>query len=606
MKRMILMTGLLAIAMATAGSVAAAEPKSPDWATKDVRVGLVGCDTSHATAFTGILNSRPEWRVRVVAAFPEGSPDMPRASTGRLPKFIDRLKKSKVKIVGSMDELLKVVDAVMIESVDGRPHLRQVRPAFKAGKLAFIDKPFTAGLADAREIVRLSKAAGTPFFSSSCSRFQPEIARLRTKAGVGKVTRARGSGPLSFEPHHPDLFWYGIHGVEALYTMLGRGCVSVTYKVEKDIEWTTGKWSDGRIGVFRGVKKGKYQPIAKVWGAGGQAESTGGFNYNGLCEAIARFFQTGKAPIDPLETLEIIEFMTAAQLSKDRGGVEVTLEEARKSVGPASIVAHRGASRDAPENTIAAFELAWRQGADAIEGDFHLTKDRRIVCIHDSTTKRTAGTNLRVAASTLDELRKLDVGKWRGAKWAGQRIATLEEVLALVPAGKRILIEIKCGPEIVAVLKKVLESSRLTPQQTAVISFNAKVIAEARKQLPKHKAFWLTGLRKDKKTGRGAPSLKKVLSTLKETQADGLGCQAVPAAVDRSFMSALRSRGLELHVWTVDDLKTAVYFRELGVDSITTNRPGWLRKQMAKRSSKEKPPPKTGTGPGKRGTGKQQ
>jgi len=504
---------------------------------------------------------------------------------GRLPKFIDRLTKSKVKIVGGMDELLKIVDAVMIESVDGRPHLRQVRPAFKAGKLVFIDKPFTAGLTDAREIVRLSKAAGIPFFSSSCSRFQPGIARLRTKAGVGKVTRAQGSGPLSFEPHHPDLFWYCIHCVEALYTMLGRGCVSVTYKVEKDVEWTTGKWSDGRIGVFRGVKKGKYQPIAKVWGSGGQAESTGGFTYNGLCEEIARFFQTGKAPIDPLETLEIIEFMTAAQLSKDRGGVAVTLEEARKSVGPASIVAHRGASRDAPENTIAAFELAWKQGADAVEGDFHLTKDRRIVCIHDSTTKRTAGANLVVAKSTLAELRKLDVGKWRGAKWSGQRIATLEEVLAIVPAGKRILLEIKCGPEIVAVLKKVLDSSRLTRQQTIVISFNAKVIAEAKKQLPRHKAVWLTGLRKDKKTGRWSPSLQKVLDTLKKTGADGLGCQAAPAAVNRSFMSEFRSRGLELHVWTVDDAKTALYFQELGAASITTNRPAWLREQMAKQSS---------------------
>ena len=576
---------LTVIVLATlAGSLAAAEPKSPDWARKDIRVGLVGCDTSHATAFTGILNSHPEWRVRVVAAFPEGSPDMPGPSMGRLPKFVDRLKKSKVKIVGSMDELLKVVDAVMIESVDGRPHLRQARPAFKAGKPVFIDKPFTAGLADAREILRLSKTAGIPFFSSSCSRFQPEVARLRTKAGVGKVTRAQGSGPLSFEPHHPDLFWYGIHGVEALYTLLGRGCASVTYKVEKDVEWTTGKWSDGRIGVFRGVKKGKYQPIAKVWGASGQAESIGGFNYNGLCEEIARFFQTGKAPIDPMETLEIIEFMTAAQLSKDRGGVEVTLEEARKSVGRASIVAHRGASRDAPENTIAAFELAWRQGADAIEGDFYLTKDRRIVCIHDSTTKRTAGANLVVAKSTLAELRKLDVGKWRGAKWAGQRIPTLEEVLAIVPAGKRLLIEIKCGPEIVGVLKKVLESSRLTRQQTIIISFNAKVIAEAKKQLPRHKALWLAGLRKDKKTGNWASSRQKVLATLKEIGADGLDCQAAPAAIDRSFMSELRSRGLELHVWTVDDLKTALYFQGIGAGSITTNRPAWLREQLAKQS----------------------
>ncbi len=327
-----LAAALLAIAATVATSDAAAEPAKPDWATKDIRVGLVGCDTSHATAFTRILNSHPQWRVRVVAALPEGSKDMPKASMARIPKYVETLKKGKVRIVASMDELLKGVDAVMIESVDGRPHLRQAAPAFKAGKPVFIDKPFTAGLADAREILRLSKATGVPFFSSSCSRFQPEIARLRTIKTVGKVTKAQGSGPLHFEPHHPDLFWYGIHGVEALYTMLGRGCVSVTYKVEKDVEWTTGTWKDGRIGVFRGVKKGKYQPIAKVWGTAGQGESKGGFNYNGLCLAIARFFQTRKTPIDPLETLEIIEFMTAAQISKDSGGRPVTLDEARKSV----------------------------------------------------------------------------------------------------------------------------------------------------------------------------------------------------------------------------------------------------------------------------------
>jgi len=574
---------LTIIVLATLNTLRAAEPKSPHWAKKDIRVGLVGCDTSHATAFTGILNSHPEWRVRVVAAFPEGSPDMPSASIGRLGKYVDRLKNSKIRIVGGMDELLKNVDAVMIVSVDGRPHLRQTRPALKAGKLVFVDKPFTAGLADAREILKLSKASGTPFFSSSCSRFQPEIARLRTGAGVGKVIRAQAGGPLKFESHHPDLFWYGIHGVEALYTMLGRGCTSVAYKIEKDMEYATGKWSDGRIGVFRGVKKGEYQPIAKIWGAKRQAESTGGFNYNGLCKEIARFFQTGKAPIDPLETLEIIEFMTAAQLSKNRGGVEVTLDEVRKAVGGStSIAAHRGASRDAPENTLAAFELAWEQGADAIEGDFHLTKDNRIVCIHDSTTKRTAGVNLVVAKSTLAELRKLDVGKWRGAKWTGQRIPTLEEVLAIVPSGKQLLVEIKCGPEVVAALKKILESSPLKRQQVIVISFKTKVIAESKKQLPGHKAFWLTSLRKDKETRSWSQSHQKVLTTLKQIKADGLDCKANPAAVDSSFMAKLRSLGLQLHVWTVDDVKTAAYFRKLGAASITTNRPAWLREQMTK------------------------
>jgi hypothetical protein len=321
--------GALALLAAVASHLAG-QVKPAEWATKDIKAGMVGCDTSHAVAFERALSSHPQWRVRVVAAFPEASKDMPGPSVGRLGKFTETLRKRGVKIVAGMDELLKIVDAVLIESVDGRPHLRQARPCFQAGKPVFIDKPFTAGLADAREIVRLSKKTGVPFFSSSCVRFQPEIAKLRTDSGVGKLTKVQASSPLSFEPHHPDLFWYGIHGVEALYTVMGKGCRSVTYKVEKTVEWTTGTWADGRIGVFRGVKKGDYKPLVKLWGSDGQAESKGGYNYNGLCEAIARFFQTGKAPIDPAETLEIIEFMTAAQLSKERNGARVTLEEARK------------------------------------------------------------------------------------------------------------------------------------------------------------------------------------------------------------------------------------------------------------------------------------
>jgi len=318
--------------LALGGLALAADVKPAEWAAKDITAGMVGCDTSHAVAFERVLNSRPQWRVRVVAAFPEGSKDMPGSSMSRLPKFTETLRKRGVRIVGSMDELLKAVDVVMIESVDGRPHLRQARPCFKARKLVFIDKPFTAGLADAREIVRLSKDTGVPFFSSSCVRFQPEIAKLRGNAGVGKLTKAQGSSPLHIEPHHPDLFWYGIHGVEGLYTVMGTGCRRVTYKVEKTVEWATGTWADGRIGVFRGVKRGDYKPLVKVWGDKGQAASKGGYNYNGLCEAIAKFFQTGKAPIDPAETLEIVEFMLAAQRSKERNGAAVTLEEVRKTV----------------------------------------------------------------------------------------------------------------------------------------------------------------------------------------------------------------------------------------------------------------------------------
>ncbi len=330
-------TGIVAtLALAVVASLAAAGEKdtAPAWAKKDIRAGMIGCDTSHCVAFAGVFARHPAWRIRVVAAVPQASEDMPGPSVKRLPKFTAKLRETHgVAMVDSIADLLKRVDAVMIESVDGRPHLRQARPCLAAGLPVFIDKPLTASLADAREIVRLSKKHGTPFFSSSCVRFQPEVAKLRADPGVGKLLKAQGSSPMHIEPHHPDLFWYGIHGVEALYTVMGRGCVSVSRAKGEKLDVTTGTWKDGRTGIFRGVRSGSYKPVVRVWGTDGEAQTTGGYNYHGLCEAIARFFHTKKVPVDPAETLEIIEFMTAAQLSGDRGGAAVTLEEVRRKAG---------------------------------------------------------------------------------------------------------------------------------------------------------------------------------------------------------------------------------------------------------------------------------
>ena len=321
---------LVAAVLLAACGVAAAGAPPPEWAKKDLKAGIIGTDTSHVGAFTGLLAKHPEWRVQVVAAFPAGSPDNP-SSWGNVKKYAEDLQKQhNIEIVDTIEALLGKVDVVLIESVDGRPHLAQARPVIQAKKLLFIDKPFTASLEDARELVKLAKDAGVPFFSSSCVRFQPEIAKFRTDPGVGKLQKAQGSSPLHIEPHHPDLFWYGIHGVEALYTVMGRGCVSLSRKEEGDLDITTGKWSDGRIGIFRGVKKGNHLPLVKVWGADGEAESKGNYDYSGLVETIAKFFQTGESPIDPQETLEIIEFMIAAQRSKERGGAEVSLEELRQ------------------------------------------------------------------------------------------------------------------------------------------------------------------------------------------------------------------------------------------------------------------------------------
>jgi len=328
----VLRTAAAVLALFALATIACAA-EGPPWAAKDLRAGIIGTDTSHVPAFTALYASHPEWRIKVVAAFPGGSPDIS-SSAKRVKGFAEAIRdKHGVELVDSIDALLAKVDVVLIESVDGRPHLAQARPVLAAGKRLFIDKPFTASLNDARELVRLSKETGTPFFSCSCARFQPEVWKLRTdpaSAGVGAITKVQGSSPLDIEPHHPDLFWYGIHGVEALYTVMGPGCVSVSRKIEGDLDITTGKWKDGRTGIFRGVVKGDYKPVVKVWGEKGEYEMPGGFDYKGLVAAMAEFFQTGKAPIDPAETLEIVEFMTAAQLSKERGGAEVTLEEVRK------------------------------------------------------------------------------------------------------------------------------------------------------------------------------------------------------------------------------------------------------------------------------------
>ncbi len=243
------------------------------------------------------------------------------------------------------------------------------------------------------------------------------------------------------------------------------------------------------------------------------------------------------------------------------------------------IVAHRGASHDAPENTLAAFKLAWEQGADAAEGDFYLTRDGRIICIHDKDTKRIAGTAWNVVEKTFDELRTLDVGSWKGKTFAAERLPSLTEVLATMPAGRRFFIEIKCGPEIVPVLKADLEKTRARPEELVIISFNADVIAAAKKALPKIKAYWLTSYKQDKQTQAWSPTIDAVLGTLKRIKADGLSTNAHDI-VDAAFVAKLREAKMEFHCWTVDDPKVARRFIKLGVQSITTNRPAWLREQL--------------------------
>ena len=244
------------------------------------------------------------------------------------------------------------------------------------------------------------------------------------------------------------------------------------------------------------------------------------------------------------------------------------------------IIGHRGASDAAPENTLAAFRLAWRLGADGIEGDFHLSADERIVCIHDKDTERVAGVKHLVRQTSFAKLRTLDVGSWKDSQWRGERIPTLDEVLATVPRGKMMFIEIKCGPEIVEPLAQKLAIATVPLEQLIVISFKAEVIAACEARMPELKSYWLTSYKqREDKTWR--PGADEVISTMRRIKADGLGSKAVPEHFNEAFLAKLRSEGInDFHVWTVDDPSIGGIYQHLGTWSITTNRPRWLRQRL--------------------------
>jgi predicted dehydrogenase len=323
-------TSIVALLLVAAASVAAngwqATVERPLWATRDLRAGIIGTDTSHVPQFTKIFASRPEWRIKVVAAYKGGSPDLP-ISASRVEGFARTISQEYgVELVDSIDALVEKVDVVLLESVDGRPHLAQVTPVLKAGKPVFIDKPLAASLEDARKIVALARETRTPFFSASSVRYHPDLARLKANAGVGQVERVEASYVLNRIEFHPELFFYGIHGVEALYAVMGTGCVSVSRRVTSEGDVTECRWRDGRVGAYRALPKADpNRPLLTVTGRNGSASTSDAANYDGLVRVIAEFFQTRKPPIEAAETLEVFEFMTAADLSKMRDGAAVPL-----------------------------------------------------------------------------------------------------------------------------------------------------------------------------------------------------------------------------------------------------------------------------------------
>ena len=295
-----------------------------------IKIGIIGLDTSHSTAFTELLNGDSDDKFvkefEVVAAYPYGSKTI-QSSYERIPGYIEEVKKHGVEITSSIAELLDKVDCVMLETNDGRIHLEQAMEVFKSGKICYIDKPIGATLGQAIAIYEMAEKYNVPIFSSSALRYSPQNQKLRN-GEFGKILGADCYSPHKVEPTHPDFGFYGIHGVETLYTLMGTGCESVNRMSSQDADVVVGRWKDGRIGTFRGIKEGPaiyggtaYTPKGAIAAGGYEGDKV-------LLDQILTFFKTGVAPISKEETSEIFTFMKASNMSKEQNGKIVTMEEA--------------------------------------------------------------------------------------------------------------------------------------------------------------------------------------------------------------------------------------------------------------------------------------
>ncbi|MEX1137555.1 MAG: Gfo/Idh/MocA family oxidoreductase [Balneolales bacterium] len=297
---------------------------------KKTTVGVIGLDTSHSTAFTKAIND-PDGGAdvsdfEVIAAYPWGSRNI-KASGERIPGYTEEMVKMGVEIVDSIDELLTKVDVVLLETNDGNPHLEQALPVMKAGKPMFIDKPITGSLKDAVAIIEASKQYNTPIFSSSSLRYMESAQAVRNDNTIGEVLGADTFSPASLEESHPDLFWYGIHGVEILYTVMGAGCQTVTRTHTEGTDVVVGTWDKDRIGTFRGIRNGRGGYGGTAYGSEDIATLGPYGGYRPLVVNILEFFRTGISPVDLDETLEIYAFMEAADESKRQGGLPVNIDD---------------------------------------------------------------------------------------------------------------------------------------------------------------------------------------------------------------------------------------------------------------------------------------
>ena len=289
------------------------------------RIGIIGLDTSHSEVFTKMFNAggAEMGGYKVVAAYPHGSKYI--ASALKMKSAItDAVRKEGVEIVDSIEALLKKVDVVLLESNDGRPHLEQALPVFKAGKRIFIDKPIAPSLSEAKAIFKAAREYNTPVFTSSALRFDANVRKV-VSGSIGKVTGADVYTPAEIDKNHMDLAWYAIHGVEMLFTVMGPGCRKVSRVYQEGTDLVTGVWEDGRIGTVRAIRKGTAGIAGTAFGEKGIAQLGPFSSYQPLISEIITFFQTGKPPVTAEQTLEIFTFIDAADKSKRKNGAAISM-----------------------------------------------------------------------------------------------------------------------------------------------------------------------------------------------------------------------------------------------------------------------------------------
>lgn len=313
----------IAFLVCTAGSAFSQDTLKP------LRAGIIGLDTSHVPAFTKLFNNPKAdgdlAGIKVVAGYPGGT-DMP-ASKDRVAKFTEQVRGMGVEIVDSIPKLLEKVDVVLIESVDGRIHLKEAREVFKSGKLVYIDKPLAGTLPESIALFELAKKHHVKTWSSSSSRFGADLLALKGNEEIGDILGVTTWGPCSYQSGTPDLFFYAIHGIESLFTLMGTGCETVSRSKGPVTDQVTGTWKDGRIGTYRGIVRGKSEFGAMVYGSKGVRQGAKTISYEALCRQIGKFFRTGEPPVSEAETIEIFTFMEAADESLRQGCKPVALAE---------------------------------------------------------------------------------------------------------------------------------------------------------------------------------------------------------------------------------------------------------------------------------------